>query len=188
MGHAIVERVRLFGTRSADYIKASSHSGCIATEVTLQAKTGRIHDRTRTLRRKVRFPLAPRAPSIHDPMYGPAVRCKRTSSGWWRAVLHQCIRPLIGVHAPGHHGYQRTCDLISGQASRRPFGSPVFGHAGKKPRQVLLPCAMLPGSIRLRFAPRQRERLPGMRGRIQACEDAFQRLVIGAVRTNGLDS
>jgi hypothetical protein len=31
------------------------------------------------------------------------------------AVLHQCIRPLIGACcAPGHHGYQRACDLISG--------------------------------------------------------------------------
>jgi hypothetical protein len=67
MGHAIVERVFLFGIRLADYIRASGHSGCIATEVILQATTGRIHDRTRTLRRKVRFPLAPRAPSIHDP-------------------------------------------------------------------------------------------------------------------------
>jgi hypothetical protein len=67
MGHAIDERVVLFGTRSADYIRASGQSGCIAMEASLQAKTGRIHDRTRTLRRKVRFPLAPRAPSIHDP-------------------------------------------------------------------------------------------------------------------------
>jgi hypothetical protein len=34
------------------------------------------------------------------------------------AVLHQCIRPLTGAfYAPGHHGYQRACDLISGQAS-----------------------------------------------------------------------
>jgi len=30
------------------------------------------------------------------------------------AVLHQCIRSLIGACAPGHHGYQRACDLISG--------------------------------------------------------------------------
>ena len=45
MGHAILERVLLFGTRSADYIRASGHSGCIATEVILQATTGRIHDR-----------------------------------------------------------------------------------------------------------------------------------------------
>ena len=48
------------------------------------------------------------------------------------AVLHQCIRPLIGAScAPGHHGYQRACDLISGQASNGPFGSPVFACAGK---------------------------------------------------------
>src|SRR5215475_2785183 len=34
------------------------------------------------------------------------------------AVLHQCIRPLIGAFcAPGHHGYQRACELVSGQAS-----------------------------------------------------------------------
>ena len=47
-------------------------------------------------------------------MYGPAVRCKRL---WWTladAVLRQCIRSLIGACAPGHHGYQRACDLISG--------------------------------------------------------------------------
>ena len=46
-------------------------------------------------------------------------------------VLHQCIRPLIGACAPGHHGYQRACVLISGQASSGPFGSPVFACAGK---------------------------------------------------------
>jgi hypothetical protein len=35
------------------------------------------------------------------------------------AVLHQCIRPLIGAFgAPGHHGYQRACDLITGKASK----------------------------------------------------------------------
>src|SRR5690242_10726711 len=33
--------------------------------------------------------------------------------------------------APGHHGYQRACDLISGQASIGPFGSPVFAWARK---------------------------------------------------------
>ena len=32
---------------------------------------------------------------------------------------------------PGHHGYQRACDLISGQASSGPLGSPVFACAGK---------------------------------------------------------
>jgi hypothetical protein len=62
---------------------------------------------------------------------GPAVRRKRFSSSCRFAVLHQCIRPLIGACAPGHHGYQRACVLISGQASSGPFGSPVFACAGK---------------------------------------------------------
>src|SRR5260370_21298182 len=48
------------------------------------------------------------------------------------AVLHQCIRPQIeACCAPGHHGYQRACVLISGQASIGPFGSPVFARARK---------------------------------------------------------
>jgi hypothetical protein len=33
--------------------------------------------------------------------------------------------------APGHHGYQRAGDLISGKASRRPNGSPVLARAGR---------------------------------------------------------
>ena len=64
-------------------------------------------------------------------MYGPAARCKRFVN-LADAVLHQCIRPLIGACcAPGHHGYQRAFELISGQASNGPFGSPVFACAGK---------------------------------------------------------
>src|SRR6476620_2729148 len=64
-------------------------------------------------------------------MYGPAARCKRLSPIWQITVLHQCIRPLIGACAPGHHGYQRACDLIRRQASTGPFGSPVFACTGK---------------------------------------------------------
>jgi hypothetical protein len=79
MGHAILERVRLFGTRSADYIRASGHNGCIATEVILQATTGRIHDRTRTLRYS-QIPLAPRAPSIHDPSRRFVARLRCTAA------------------------------------------------------------------------------------------------------------
>jgi hypothetical protein len=33
--------------------------------------------------------------------------------------------------APGHHGYQRACDLIKRQTSIGPVGSPVFACAGK---------------------------------------------------------
>jgi hypothetical protein len=46
--------------------------------------------------------------------------------------MPDAIRPLIGACcAPGHHGYQRAFELISGQASNGPFGSPVFACAGK---------------------------------------------------------
>jgi hypothetical protein len=62
------------------------------------------------------FPV--QALAVLTAMYGPAVRCKRFWSRCRLAVLHQCIRPLIGArHAPGHDGNQRACDLISGQAS-----------------------------------------------------------------------
>ena len=33
--------------------------------------------------------------------------------------------------APGHHGYQRGCVLVNGQALREPSGSPVFARARK---------------------------------------------------------
>ena len=65
-------------------------------------------------------------------------------------VSHQCIRPLIGACAPGHHGYQRACDLISGQASTGPFGSPVFARAGKTdPPSSSHPLADLGGQTKL---------------------------------------
>jgi len=97
------------------HIMASGHSGRIVTEASLQAKTGRIHDRTRTLRSTVRFLLHRGHTSIHDPDVWSGRALQESSSSWRWAVLHQCIRPLIGAcRAPGHHGYQRACDLISG--------------------------------------------------------------------------
>ena len=48
-------------------------------------------------------------------------------------LMHQCIRPLIGgVCAPGHHGYQRACDLITGQASTGHLGHQC-SHAPGRP-------------------------------------------------------
>ena len=71
MGHAILERVLLFGTRSADYIRASGHNGCIATEVTLQATTEAEYMTAPERFADSQIPLAPRAPSIHDPSSTP---------------------------------------------------------------------------------------------------------------------
>jgi len=68
--------------------------------------------------------------TTRDRMYGAAVRCKRLRAICRLAVLHQCIRPLVGACcAPGHHGYQRAYVLISGQTSSGPFGSPGFACA-----------------------------------------------------------
>src|ERR1700716_890509 len=69
---------------------------------------------------------------ILDSTYVWSGRASQEVSSIWFSVLHQCIRPLIGAcFAPGHHGYQRAVDLITGQASIGPFGSPVFDRAGK---------------------------------------------------------
>jgi len=67
-----------------------------------------------------------------DPDVWSGRALQEVSSSCRIAVLHQCIRPLIGACCtPGHHGYQRACDLISGQALIGPRGSPVFACAGK---------------------------------------------------------
>jgi hypothetical protein len=54
--HAIHKRVLLIGTRSADYIRASGHSGCI------QRPNTWLHPNASLIGQ---IPLATRAPSIH---------------------------------------------------------------------------------------------------------------------------
>src|SRR5262245_17661375 len=72
------------------------------------------------------------------------------------AVLHQCIRPLLGARcAPGHHGYQRACELVTGQASIGPLGSPVFACAGKTdPPSSSRPLADLGGQTEIKLRHR----------------------------------
>jgi len=70
--------VLLFGTRSADYIRASGHSGCIATEVILQAKQAEYMAAPERFAEMPDFSLAPRAPSIHG--------TKQTKNGVWNSV------------------------------------------------------------------------------------------------------
>ena len=67
MGHAILERALLVGTRSADHIRASGHSGCIATGRASTRKNRPdtwLHPNASQIGQ---IPLAPRAPSIHGP-------------------------------------------------------------------------------------------------------------------------
>src|SRR6478672_5678320 len=67
MGHAILERVFLFGTRSADHIRASGHGGRV-----VMGTSSPFENRPDTwlhpnASRKRQILLAPRAPSIHGP-------------------------------------------------------------------------------------------------------------------------
>ena len=84
-------------------------------------------------------PFGPATLVTHDPMYGPAVRCKRKSVN----LEHSGLAPMYPAlrwssWAPGHHGYERAFDLISGQASSGLFGSPVFACAGKTGCSIVL--------------------------------------------------
>ena len=85
-----------------------------------------------------------------DPNVWSGRALQEVSSTWQIAVLHQCIRPLIGACcAPGHHGYQRAFELISGQASNGPFGSPVFACAGKTDPPLLSQSSRRPRRVRV---------------------------------------
>ena len=52
-----------------------------------------------------------------DPMYGPAVRRKRFSRSDGSGLASMYPASDWSVACSGHHGYQRACGLISGQAS-----------------------------------------------------------------------
>jgi class 3 adenylate cyclase len=55
-------------------------------------------------------------------MYGPAVRCKRFVDLVVSGLASMYPVSSWSCFAPDHHGYQRACDLINGQAST--------GHSG----------------------------------------------------------
>src|SRR5579872_3321016 len=98
------------------------------------------------------------------------------------AVLHQCIRSLIGALAPDHHGYQRACDLISGQASNRAIRVTSVRVAGKtdlhfvsssrRPRQVKL---LATSSIAPHLACAVPLFVPGGRSFVPTCEPRTRR-------------
>ena len=66
-------------------------------------------------------------------MYGPAVCCKRKplSGGVGSCTIVSDLSVERFANAPGHHGYERAFDLISGQTPRGLLGSSVLDCAGK---------------------------------------------------------
>ena len=127
--HARKERVFLVGTRSADHIRASGHSGCIQRPDTW------LHPNA-SLKRQI--PLAPRAPSIH----GPSVISRRRSNSVASLIGHSgssAFRPsttaVCRYHSraraslrnrpealPSWDSRTRRNNLSGGLASRRTVG------------------------------------------------------------------
>src|SRR5260370_24827762 len=65
-------------------------------------------------------------------MYGPAVRCKRFVDLVVSGLASMYPVTSWSCLAPDHHGYQRACDLISGQASTGHLGHQC-SHAPGRP-------------------------------------------------------
>ena len=100
MGHAIVERVLLFGTRSADYIRASGHSGCIEMEVSPPFENRPytwLHPNASQISQ---IPLAPRAPSIHGPSRHVALRSLTVAFGAKRTLVGRLPRRIYARPSP----------------------------------------------------------------------------------------
>jgi len=102
--HARKERVFLVGTRSADHIRASGHSGCIQRPDTWLHPNASL---------KCQIPLAPRAPSIHGTFVWTG-RALQAECDDLEMIGLALLYPALerSVCAPGHHGYPRTSDLI----------------------------------------------------------------------------
>jgi len=100
--------------------------------------------------------------SRFDPNVWSGRAMQEVSSTLADAVLRQCIRLLIGACAPSHHGYQRACDLISGQASieravrvtsvrmRREDRSSIVVSSSRRPRRVRAIDYVINGLLALR--------------------------------------
>src|SRR5664279_3040593 len=92
MCHASKERELLFGTRSADYIRASSQNGCIATEVILQAKQAEYMAAPERFAEMPDFSLALRAPSIHGTSRHSR-RCNISGRSWSKSGQWVALGP-----------------------------------------------------------------------------------------------
>jgi hypothetical protein len=111
--HARKERVFLVGTRSADHIRASGHSGCIQRPDTW------LHPNA-SLKRQI--PLASRAPSLHGTFETcrPALTGERSAAVTWPAEP-TAVRAASATSAVPV-AMSRTCACRCGRSKRTPRG------------------------------------------------------------------
>ena len=84
---------------------------------------------------KADFPVAHVRLLSLTQMYGPAVRCKRFRRSGVSGLASMYPVSSWSCFAPDHHGYQRACDLINGQASTGHLGH-QFSHAPGRPNPI----------------------------------------------------
>ncbi len=141
MGHARKERVLLVGTRSADHIRASGHSGCIAMKVRPSSDNRPdtwLHPIV-SLNRQIL--LAPRAPSIHGPNPKNNVTL---APGYWGAADSFLLRSsTFGFrHWTDRHRHGRLISQVTLLGSRAssplafPEAAPQRGYPGSSPLEL----------------------------------------------------
>ena len=106
--HARKERVLLFGTQSADHIRASGQSGCIQRPDTW------LHPNA-SLKRQI--PLAPRAPSIHGTFETCGATPRYVWSSGWTGSGWPMVKPTR-ITLSGHHGSRRRMESACSTISR----------------------------------------------------------------------
>jgi hypothetical protein len=131
MGHATLERVFLFGTRSADHIRASGHGGRV-----VMGTSSPFENRPDTwlhpnASRKRQILLAPRAPSIHGPSVWTGRALQAESDDLEKLVLRICIRPIHGAFELLAIMDIRACSISFASRPRRPYGPPDHERAGE---------------------------------------------------------
>ena len=86
--------------------------------------------------------MSPIGPNVWS---GRAVQ--EVSSIWQHGLASMYPVSPWSSFAPDHHGYQRACDVVSGQASTGPFGPPVFACAGKTDPPLLVSSSRRPRRV-----------------------------------------
>ena len=82
-----------------------------------------------------------------DPNVWSGRAVQEVSSIWQYGLASMYPVSPWSSFAPDHHGYQRARDVITGQASTGPFGSPVFACAGKTDPPLLVSSSRRPRRV-----------------------------------------
>jgi hypothetical protein len=112
---------------------SSESSGHSIPTLSIETATGRSRSSLATsfTGRRLRTASAASISTINPPNVWTRRALQEKTMSLERTVLHQCIRPRLGAHAPDHHGNPRASDLISDHASEGYFGGQFSDSPGR---------------------------------------------------------